>query len=54
MEPIPDLLEKQDWEAVRQILKTPPVNKLWNLGDVSYFKSVLNVGKISNFKASYW
>jgi hypothetical protein len=53
MEPIPDLLEKQDWEAVRQILKTPPVNKLWNLGDVSYFESVFNVGKIYNFKASY-
>jgi hypothetical protein len=44
MEPIPDLLEKQDWEAVRQILKTPPVNKLWNLGDVSRFDSVVNVG----------
>jgi hypothetical protein len=49
MEPIPDLLEKQDWEAVRQILKTPPVNKLWNLGDVSSFNSVVYVGKSYNF-----
>jgi hypothetical protein len=52
MEPIPDLLEKQDWEAVRQILKTPPVNKLWNLGDVRLFDSVVNVGTLSNSKAS--
>ena len=53
MEPIPDLLEKQDWEAVRQILKTPPVNKLWNLGDVSSFYGVFYVGSILNFKASW-
>ncbi|KAL3943710.1 MAG: hypothetical protein SGBAC_002217 [Bacillariaceae sp.] len=30
---IPALLEQQEWEKVRQILKTPPVNKLWNLSD---------------------
>ena len=30
---IPDLLQAQEWEKVRTILKTPPVNKLWNLGD---------------------
>mmetsp|Transcript_13833 Transcript_13833/g.18049 ORF Transcript_13833/g.18049 Transcript_13833/m.18049 type:complete len:183 (+) Transcript_13833:141-689(+) len=30
---IPDLLQAKDWEKVRSILKTPPVNKLWNLGD---------------------
>jgi hypothetical protein len=35
MDPIPELLEQQDWNKVRTILKTPPVNKLWNLGDVS-------------------
>ena len=45
MEPIPDLLEKQDWEAVRQILKTPPVNKLWNLGDVSSFDGLFALVK---------
>ena len=33
--PIPDLLDKADWDAVRTILKTPPVNQLWNLGEVS-------------------
>jgi hypothetical protein len=34
LEPIPKMLENKEWEAVRDILKTPPVNKLWNLGDV--------------------
>jgi hypothetical protein len=33
LKPIPSLLEKNDWDAVRTILKTPPVNQLWNLGD---------------------
>jgi hypothetical protein len=36
LKPIPGLLEQQEWEQVRQILKKPPVNKLWNLGDVRY------------------
>ncbi|KAL7467029.1 hypothetical protein ACHAXS_007300 [Conticribra weissflogii] len=27
------LLKEQEWDKVRTILKTPPVNKLWNLGD---------------------
>jgi hypothetical protein len=30
---IPGLLQEQEWDKVRTILKTPPVNKLWNLGD---------------------
>lgn len=30
---VPDLLQQQEWDKVRTILKTPPVNKLWNLGD---------------------
>ena len=30
---IPDFLQAQEWDKVRNILKTPPVNKLWNLGD---------------------
>ena len=33
IEPIPSLLEAQEWDKVRTILKTPPVNKVWNLGD---------------------
>jgi hypothetical protein len=35
LEPIERLLEDNEWEKVRTILKAPPVNKLWNLGDVS-------------------
>jgi hypothetical protein len=37
MEPIPSLLEAMEWDAVRTILKTPPVNLLWNNGDVSTY-----------------
>lgn len=33
MAPIPALLEANEWDKVRTILKTPPVNSLWNLGD---------------------
>lgn len=33
LEPIKQLLEENEWDKVRQILKSPPVNKLWNLGD---------------------
>jgi hypothetical protein len=35
MQAIPSLLEEKEWDKVRSILKLPPVNKLWNLGDVS-------------------
>ncbi len=34
---IPELLDQGEWDKVRTILKTPPVNKLWNLGEVSIF-----------------
>ena len=33
LQEIPQLLQDQEWDKVRTILKTPPVNKLWNLGD---------------------
>lgn len=33
MRAIPDLLEQNEWDRVRTILKTPPINKLWNLGE---------------------
>ena len=33
LKPIPSLLQKNEWDSVRTILKTPPVNQLWNLGD---------------------
>lgn len=36
MDVIPDLLDQGEWDKVRTILKTPPVNKLWNLGEVSF------------------
>lgn len=31
--PIPDMLKDSQWDPVRTILKTPPVNQLWNLGE---------------------
>jgi hypothetical protein len=34
MAAIPALLDEKEWDKVRTILKLPPVNKLWNLGDV--------------------
>lgn len=52
LEPVPAMLENQEWDAVRQILKTPPVNKLWNLGDVSSLDRLLNLAAISNCNAS--
>jgi len=30
---IPSLLQNAEWDKVRTILKTPPVNNLWNLGE---------------------
>ncbi len=33
---IPELLDQGEWDKVRTILKTPPVNKLWNLGEVRF------------------
>jgi Leucine-rich repeat (LRR) protein len=30
---IPPLLQNAEWDKVRTILKTPPVNQLWNLGE---------------------
>lgn len=32
LEPIPRLLQAEDWEGVRTILKSPPVNFIWNVG----------------------
>ena len=31
--PLPALLEEEKWDAVRSVLKTPPVGNLWNLGE---------------------
>ena len=40
LQAIPDLLEEKEWDKVRTILKLPPVNKLWNLGDVRLFLQI--------------
>jgi hypothetical protein len=32
LKPLPALLDNQEWDAVRTVLKTPPVANLWNLG----------------------
>ena len=32
---LPTQLEQSNWDAARTILKTPPVNQLWNLGESS-------------------
>ena len=31
--PLPALLDEEKWDAVRSVLKTPPVGLLWNLGE---------------------
>ena len=33
LEPLPALLDEEKWDAVRSVLKVPPVGNLWNLGD---------------------
>jgi len=33
LEPLPALLNEEKWDAVRSVLKTPPVANLWNLGE---------------------
>jgi hypothetical protein len=30
---LPDLLKASEWDSVRTMLKNPPVNNLWNMGD---------------------
>jgi len=45
MEPIPRLLSNGEWDAVRTILKTTPVNQLWNLGDSQ--NTLLKLAKIT-------
>lgn len=33
LQPLPALLEEEQWDKVRSVLKTPPVGLLWNLGE---------------------
>ena len=33
LQPIPGLIDTEKWDEIRTILKTPPVNTLWNLGE---------------------
>lgn len=44
--PIPKLVQAEDWEGVRQILKTPPVNNLWNMGDAK--NTLLKIAKATD------
>ena len=46
------MLEEQKWDEVRTILKTPPVNKLWNLGDSqnTVLKLVKETGNVELFE----
>ena len=52
LQPIPKMLEDQKWDEVRTILKTPPVNKLWNLGDSqnTVLKLVKETGNVELFE----
>ena len=50
MDPIPELLDQGEWDKVRTILKTPPVNKLWNLGDVSERNYIYDTGYCGIFE----
>mmetsp|Transcript_4991 Transcript_4991/g.14470 ORF Transcript_4991/g.14470 Transcript_4991/m.14470 type:complete len:199 (-) Transcript_4991:2343-2939(-) len=52
LQPIPKMLEEQKWDEVRTILKTPPVNKLWNLGDSqnTVLKLVKETGNVELFE----
>mmetsp|Transcript_13128 Transcript_13128/g.27175 ORF Transcript_13128/g.27175 Transcript_13128/m.27175 type:complete len:197 (-) Transcript_13128:117-707(-) len=52
LQPIPKLLEEQKWDEARTILKTSPVNKLWNLGDSqnTVSKLVKETGNVELFE----
>lgn len=46
LKPIPAMVQAEDWEGVRQILKTPPVNNLWNMGDAK--NTLLKIAKATD------
>jgi len=52
LQPIPKMLEEEKWDEVRTILKNPPVNKLWNLGDSqnTVLKLVKETGNVELFE----
>ena len=52
LQPIPKLLEEQKWDEARTILKSSPVNKLWNLGDGqnTVLKLVKETGNVDLFE----
>jgi len=53
LQSIPNLLSDQKWDEVRTVLKTPPVNKLWNLGETqnTALKLVKETGNVELFEA---
>jgi hypothetical protein len=52
LQAIPKLLEEQKWDEARTVLKTSPVNKLWNLGDGqnTVLKLVKETGNVELFE----
>jgi len=46
LKPIPAMIQAENWEGVRQILKTPPVNNLWNMGDAK--NTILKIAKATD------
>jgi len=53
LQSIPNLLSDKKWDEVRTVLKTPPVNKLWNLGETqnTALKLVKETGNVELFEA---
>ena len=33
LDPLPALVDENKWDGIRSVLKAPPVNELWNLGN---------------------
>jgi hypothetical protein len=52
LQSVPKLLEEQKWDEARTVLKTSPVNKLWNLGDGqnTVLKLVKETGNVELFE----
>lgn len=52
LQTVPKLLEELKWDEARTVLKSPPVNKLWNLGDSqnTVLKLVKETGNVELFE----
>mmetsp|Transcript_15907 Transcript_15907/g.17648 ORF Transcript_15907/g.17648 Transcript_15907/m.17648 type:complete len:203 (+) Transcript_15907:98-706(+) len=47
LEPVPGLLAEENWEGARGILKTPPVNYLWNVGVNTDQNTLVRLSKLT-------